>query len=569
MQPTGVPASPARAPYIPATTASTPGRNALWNVLPLLLSVAAGSFIFWGPWTVPTLLAVSTTLFFVYWLFRSYMVVIGAFVGRRKMHRWARTDWTAEYAGWQAANPGAHDAWNWPRHLVVIPNYRESETLLRRTLDGLAAQENRNQLVVVLAMEMRDPTAAQRADHLLAAYQGTFARLFATYHPADLPGELAGKGSNEAWAVRRAHELLIEDGGDDIRRYTVTSCDADALFHPRHFSALNYKFLTADRRHRTFWQPVIFYSNNIWDIPAVLRIPNGLSGLNRLSALGMGTAATMPMSCYSLSWSMLHEADYWDEEIISEDWHIYLKCAFSLGDEVSLDPILLPLGNDCVYAPGTRETLKGQYLQYQRHAFGAQDVPYALRAMLDRRSPLSLPGKVGLSWLVTKSHMLWVAQWFLLTLGWHLPATLAQHTSAEMPAWWTTRFVTLPALSLYPGEAAAGDFSAAIGTTMAFSLPMLLFYLTLPPLLVVIAQEYRTRGPRPAHVSRARAFAGLAAWPLLPVLSFVYGALPALDAQWQLASGRKFAFRVAQKGNRALPQDAVAHARQGVTLADR
>jgi hypothetical protein len=152
--------------------------------------------------------------------------------------------------------------------------------------------------------------------------------------------------------------------------------------------------------------------------------------------------------------------------------------------------------------------------------------------------------------MVTKSHVTWVAQWFLLTLGWHLPATLANLSVASMPQWWTRHIVTLPALAIHPSAVWNGDFGGVFGASVAFSLPTLLFYLTLPPLLVVIVQEYRSRGSRPAHLSRPMALASLASWPFLPLITFAFGCLPAIDAQWQLASGRRFGFRVAEKGSR-------------------
>ena len=39
-------------------------------------------------------------------------------------------------------------------------------------------------------------------------FQDKFFRFLTTTHPADLPGELAGKGSNEAWSAQKAKNLL-------------------------------------------------------------------------------------------------------------------------------------------------------------------------------------------------------------------------------------------------------------------------------------------------------------------------------------------------------------------------
>ncbi|GIW14119.1 MAG: hypothetical protein KatS3mg062_1558 [Tepidiforma sp.] len=528
----------------------------LGNLLPLFFSLLLISFIFWGPFQAPLLFAVLSTAFFAYWLLRSYSVAIACAIGLRRIAGWKRTDWQAKYIA-HIARSGAPDRWHWPRHLVIIPNYKESEEGLARTIDSLAAQSVARQLVVVLAMEDREPGAREKAARLIARYPGVFADIFATFHPANLPGETPGKGSNEAWAAREAHLRLIERGRDDLLRYTVTSCDADAVFHPSHFAALNYLFLTARKPYRTFWQPTIFNSNNIWEIPAPLRIPDGLSGINRTSNLLIPGSVRFPTSCYSLSWQMLHEVDYWDEEVIPEDWHLYLKCAYSLGDDVNVEPLFLPLGNDCVLADGYWKTLKAHYAQSVRHAWGASDIPYAWRAAVHPASPLSWRRRLLLAGAVTKVHVLWAAQWYIVTLGIFLPSRFAAQFGAPLPGWWVRRY-EVPGTGWHPEHFLDPSRWFRIGPegvfepTMWLNLPGILVALCLFPLLVMIAFELRTRGPRPVYVSRWTYLTGLLMWPLMAVITFFFASLPALHAQWKLASGRALVYRVAEKGGRAI-----------------
>jgi hypothetical protein len=92
------------------------------------------------------------------------------------------------------------------------------------------------------------------------------------------------------------------------------------------------------------------------------------------------------------------------------------------------------------------------------------------------------------------------------------------------------------------------DGSGLINPAIALNLPSLLLALCLVPFIAIIALEWRLRGPRPAHVSMARAIAQLLTWPFLAVITFTWSALPALHAQWLLASGRGLVYRVAEKG---------------------
>ena len=524
-------------------------RARLWDSLPLAVSLFLASSIVWAPFSAPLVLAFGLVVFFLYWVIRSYSIVVACVVGLRRIRRWEKINWPQRYSDWKGSRPAAAP-WEWPRHLVVIPNYKESVEGLARTIASLAAQGNAGQLVVVMAMEERESGAHAKAAELILRFRSQFAEMFATFHPFGIEGETAGKGSNEAWALRDAHARLIAQGGDDIGRYTVTSCDADAVFHPRHFHALNYLFLTEPRRYRTFWQPTIFNSNNIWDIPAPLRIPDGLSGINRLSNLCLPGSVRFPTSCYSLSWQMLHEVDYWDEEVIPEDWHLYLKSSYSLGNEVRCEAIYLPLGNDCVLTDGWFKTLRAHYAQSVRHAWGASDVPYAWMATLNRQSPLGLRRKLLLAGAVTKVHSFWMAQWYLVTMGAHLPIFLNDHFGAEMPGWWMARPFQLPGPTWRLGNILAGDFANAVTPWLWLSLTSLCIYLCFFPLLALIVIEYRARGPRPAHVSRKLALVSFAVWPLMGVITFFLASLPALHAQVKLASGKGLVYRVAEKGTR-------------------
>jgi glycosyltransferase involved in cell wall biosynthesis len=542
--------------------ASTPSRERIWNLIPLSLSLLLASFVFWGPFYAPWPYAVLSIAFFAYWLVRSYAVAFSCWVGLRRIERWEKTNWLAKYLAWLPDHPEA-DRWNWPRHMVIIPNYKESEDGLTRTLNSLAAQANANQLVIVMAMEAREADAHVKAERLVEHFRERFAYMFATFHPAGLPKETPGKGSNEAWGAREAYLHLIEGRRDNIRRYTVTSCDADAVFHPRHFEALNFLFLTAKDRYRTFWQPTIFNSNNIWDIPAPLRIPDGLSGINRLSNVILPGSVRFPTSCYSLSWQMLNEVDYWDEEVIPEDWHLYLKCSYTLGDRVNVEPLFLPLGNDCVLTDGYFKTLRAHYAQSLRHAWGASDIPYAWRAARNANSPLTRKRKFLLAGAVTKVHALWVAQWYLVTLGVVLPAKMAGTWGAPLPHWWTHRYSVPgtgwhPEQIIHPSHWMTFDKTGLLEFTMWLNLAGVLVAVCILPLFVMAAVEYRQRGPRPAHVSRRRAYTSFGVWPLMAVITFFFASMPALHAQWKLASGKGLVYRVAEKGSRKVPVPAVS-----------
>jgi len=59
---------------------------------------------------------------------------------------------------------------------------------------------------VYLAMEQREHNAETKATRFTNEFAKKFRSIDFTIHPSDIPGELAGKGSNMAWAARKLSE---------------------------------------------------------------------------------------------------------------------------------------------------------------------------------------------------------------------------------------------------------------------------------------------------------------------------------------------------------------------------
>ena len=55
-------------------------------------------------------------------------------------------------------------------------------------------------------MEQREHNAETKALRFVNEFQKKFRSIDFTIHPSDIPGELAGKGSNMAWAARKLSE---------------------------------------------------------------------------------------------------------------------------------------------------------------------------------------------------------------------------------------------------------------------------------------------------------------------------------------------------------------------------
>jgi hypothetical protein len=84
-------------------------------------------------------------------------------------------------------------------------------------------------------MEARETNVELKAMTLIHEFAKKFRFIDFTLHPGDIPGEAPGKGSNSAWAARKASERYSMDQRKDV---IMTGIDGkqmpDFLFDPRH-----------------------------------------------------------------------------------------------------------------------------------------------------------------------------------------------------------------------------------------------------------------------------------------------------------------------------------------------
>ena len=69
-----------------------------------------------------------------------------------------------------------------------------------------------------------------------------FFRFLVSCHPADLSGEIAGKGSNETWAIKEAKKSIIDHLKIPYENILVSAFDIDTQASPEYFGILTYKF---------------------------------------------------------------------------------------------------------------------------------------------------------------------------------------------------------------------------------------------------------------------------------------------------------------------------------------
>lgn len=76
-------------------------------------------------------------------------------------------------------------------------------------------------------MEASEVGYQAKADSLTNYFKDSFLHFIVTAHPADIPGESRGKGSNVAWAARTGCAEMVQRGVDR-RRVILTVSDSDS-----------------------------------------------------------------------------------------------------------------------------------------------------------------------------------------------------------------------------------------------------------------------------------------------------------------------------------------------------
>ena len=428
-------------PSSPVVTESRPWPRAAIRVLEILPGAVALfliSYLVWGYVLFPGWVAATLLVFDVYWLWKSWTIGYHVIKGTRIMRRFQKLNWRHEYEQTVMRGLPFNNAVAWEdvRHVVIIPNYKESESKLRQTLDGHGRDAGRAR-----KRHPRPRDGGSRARRRAqSAGAGRRVRRSVPRLPRHLP-PLRPAGRSARQVVQRgvgrqrdASLSSCERRGIDINHLTVTSCDADTIFPPQYFECLTYHFATDPRRYRRFWQAPIFFYNNIWQVPAPLRVPNAIARPRPpVPALTPQRKVLFSQSTYTLSMRMAHDVGYWDTDIIPEDWHMFLKCFYNLGGNVEVVPIHLPVGNDGALSATVKGTFINHYLQVRRWGWGASDIPFAAKAAM-QHDDISLRRRLLRLWYLIDNHLSWSTQWFFITLGGFMPWVVLPGDRHDDPA---------------------------------------------------------------------------------------------------------------------------------------
>lgn len=389
-------------------------------------------------------------------------------------------------------------------HVIMIAAYNEGRDVLEPTLQSvLASNYDMKKVVLVIAYEGRDGAQSEEASQaMVAEYGGQFMHAMAIKHPI-IPGEVRGKGGNITYAGRILQEKL-EKWGIEPQQVQVTTLDSDNRPHPNYLAALTYTFCLCPEPKYISFQPVVMYTNNIWDAPALMRVvATGNSFWNII--LTMRPHLIRNFSSHAQSMEALIDTNFWSVRTIVEDGHQFWRTYFRYNGKHEVYPIYVPIYQDAVLAEGYRRTLKAQFIQVRRWAWGASDIAYVITKGFLTKNKLPRWDLIAKTFRLVEGHVSWATAPLILTFSAFVPILFNPDDIAA---------------NLLPNTASSIQRIAMAG------------------LVITMFLSFKALPPKPQRYKRRRTFFMVVQWGFLPFTSIVYSSFAALNSQTRLFFGR-------------------------------
>ena len=328
------------------------------------------------------------------------------------------------------ANPSAYPKPSQLRHAVIVAAYNESIEVIEPTIKSLLDTTIDNkQLLVAFAYEQRGGEGIKKtAQALKRRYGKQFGAFYLVEHPKDLPDEVIGKGGNITFAGQFLAKELAEKGinSDDV---IVTTLDCDNRPHPAYFDYVSYEYIVHENRQRLSYQPISLFLNNIWDVPAPMRvIATGNSFWNIISS--MKPDQLRNFASHSQPLTALKGMDFWSKRSIVEDGHQFWRSYFYFKGDYAVTPIYVPIYQDAVLSETYKKTLFAQFKQLRRWAYGASDVPYVAVRVFTKKRQVPLGDSLVKFYELLDGHVTLASISILIAFGGWIPL-LFIFTTAE------------------------------------------------------------------------------------------------------------------------------------------
>jgi len=408
---------------------------------------------------------------------------------------------------------GAEDIY----HAIIFPTVGDPVDVVRKSLAAVdKCSFPSDRIILALAFEERDQESIEKIRPVMEKEFGDkFYGYLVTEHPAHIPGEVIGKGSNETWAGRQM-KAFIDKKGIPYENVIISSLDIDTIVHPEYLSYVAYKYLTHPNPTRSSYQPIPLFSNNIWDTHSAARVASFSTSFWMMTEQ-MRPERLFTFSSHSMPFKALVDVDFWQTDIISEDSRIFLQCFLKYKGKYEVTPLYLPIHLDAVQGKTTWETWKNLYKQQRRWAWGSENIPFMAWHFIKAKE---IPFKKRFVHLFNQIEGMWS---------------------------WATAPILIFVLGYLPLWVIGDDVS---GTTLIQKAPYIMEnIMRIASIGIVLSMIVATLlMPRKPHRLPFWKYPViLIQWILLPVTMVLFGSVPSAEAQTRLMIGKYLTFNPTPK----------------------
>lgn len=393
---------------------------------------------------------------------------------------------------------------------VIVAIYNESYEVLQPTIQSLAdSTYDKDKLIVVIGYEERGGAEIEEtAKRVAKEYKKHFRAIQIVKHPDNMPNEVRGKGGNITFAGHYLKNWLKKEHipYSDV---VVTTLDCDNRPHKTYFDYVAYEYIVhPDRKHLSF-QPISLFLNNIWDVPAPMRVvATGNSFWNIISSVRPHVIRNF--ASHSQPMDALVEMNFWSTRTIVEDGHQYWRSYFHFNGHYGIVPIFVPIYQDAVLSSTYWRTLKAQFVQLRRWAYGASDVPYVATRIFSKKRNVPLGPALARLIRLLDGHVTLACIAILIAVGGWIPLFVSMEASQSI---------------------AAQQLPEIVSRIQQFALI---------GLFITVFFAFKLLPPRPKRYKRRRNVFMLTQWLLMPFTAIVYSSASAFTSQTALLLGRYF-----------------------------
>lgn len=463
----------------------------------------------------PTLAAYLIIAFDLYWVLKTFYLSIHQRYNWKRLKHNMKVDWKEMVGSLKYEHI---------YHYVILPYYKEPEEMVETAIKTIQdADYNKKRIIIGLAAEKRaGQDALEIAHRIKKKYGGVFAGIVLTEHPENLPGEIKGKGPNITYAAEQAKKEFIDTNNIPYKDIIVSAFDIDTVVSPQYFLCLTWHFLTVEKPHKTSFQPVPLYNNNIWEATAISRVAAFSSTFWQMIQQERAEKLTT-FSSHAISFKALNEVGFWQKNMISDDSRIFWNLYMANNGDYATVAISYPVSMDATTAPTYWGTLKNIYKQQFRWLWGVENVPYMMFCFIKNKA-IPLRKRI-------------------------------YHTMVQLEGWWSlaTHPLLILLLGWLPLILGGDDFR---DTVLSYSLPFVTRNLMIVAMLGlvlagIVAFSFMPKLPLDYPKRKMKYFWATMQWLLVPFTIVIFGAIPGIHTQTRLALGRYVGeFWVTPKGKR-------------------